>query len=237
MTVASSTEDALLAAICADPADDTVRLVFADFLDEQDDPISSAWATFIRAHSRLVTDTATAGDVPDVLRFGADDWLRQFARRLGVPAISGVRLEGWERGLPSAVTGEFDTVRREWDVLDRVPFRRLHLRGAEDSAVEDFVLWPRLERLTDLDLTGSTLDTWRPRELGERGVWALAACPALAGLERLSFRAASHADRIAELILGSRHLLGLKTLYLDGWPAMSEEWRVRLRARFGLRVV
>lgn len=38
---------AFLAAIIAEPADDTVRLVFADWLDENGE---SRWATFIRSH-------------------------------------------------------------------------------------------------------------------------------------------------------------------------------------------
>src|SRR5262245_21570265 len=40
---------ALLAAVLADPADDTPRLVFADWLDEIGDPADAARAAFIRA--------------------------------------------------------------------------------------------------------------------------------------------------------------------------------------------
>ena len=45
-----STESALLAAIWADPHDDTPRLVYADWLDEHDQP---ARAEFIRAQGRV----------------------------------------------------------------------------------------------------------------------------------------------------------------------------------------
>jgi len=41
-------EDGFLSAIRLTPADDTARLVFADWLDEQDDPICKAKADFIR---------------------------------------------------------------------------------------------------------------------------------------------------------------------------------------------
>src|SRR6185503_5486865 len=45
--------DALLRAICTNPADDTVRLVFADWLDEHPDAVpapgaATQWAAFIR---------------------------------------------------------------------------------------------------------------------------------------------------------------------------------------------
>src|SRR4051812_32723949 len=56
-----SDHDALLAAICATPADDAVRLVYADWLDEHD---QGKRATFIRAgverHRCESADTAVA---------------------------------------------------------------------------------------------------------------------------------------------------------------------------------
>jgi len=48
-----STEAALLAALAADPDDDTVRLVYADFLDEQGTESGTARAEFIRAQIEL----------------------------------------------------------------------------------------------------------------------------------------------------------------------------------------
>lgn len=45
--------DALLRAVAADPADDTPRLVFADFLDEQDNEPDAAWAEYIRLSVKL----------------------------------------------------------------------------------------------------------------------------------------------------------------------------------------
>lgn len=45
-----STEHSLLRAICADPADDTLRLAFADWCDEHGDPLR---AEFIKVQMRL----------------------------------------------------------------------------------------------------------------------------------------------------------------------------------------
>ena len=246
-----SDEDALLAAICADPADDTARLVFADYLQEHGGKVEAAWAMFIRAHVRLGTGTETAGDVPTVQRLGSDYWLKHFVARLGFPAAvrlvssaadpsdlpgSGVTLADWERGFPTALSADYPALRREWAALvDRVPFRRLSVDGIEDEAVEDLVAWPRLERLTALALT--TWDgTLVPRTLGARGVAALAGCPALTGLEELSLSFLDVTDRVADLVLRSRSLRGLRHLTLRTSTAHAEPSgaaRARLCARFG----
>ena len=109
-----SDEEALLAAICADPADDTARLVFADFLQEQGGKVEAAWAMFVRAHVRLGTGVETAGDVPTVQRLGKDYWLTQFAERLGFPVGSGVALADWERGFPNHLSAEYPVARERW---------------------------------------------------------------------------------------------------------------------------
>jgi uncharacterized protein (TIGR02996 family) len=51
-------EDGFLAAIRLEPADDTDRLVFADWLDEQDDCALHQKAAFVRLELRLATDPA-----------------------------------------------------------------------------------------------------------------------------------------------------------------------------------
>lgn len=48
-----STEAALLAAVAADPDDDTARLVYADFLEEKGGESAVARAQFIRAQIEL----------------------------------------------------------------------------------------------------------------------------------------------------------------------------------------
>src|SRR5438067_13718429 len=48
-----STASALLAAIVANPDDDTARLVYADFLEEDGDASETARARFIRAQVEL----------------------------------------------------------------------------------------------------------------------------------------------------------------------------------------
>jgi uncharacterized protein (TIGR02996 family) len=228
-----SDEAAFLHAICADPADDTARLVFADFLQEQGGNVETAWALFIRAHIRLVAGVETSGDVTTVRRLGNDYWQARFAGQLGAPAGAGVALEEWERGFPNGLAAGYMVLKRDWALLvNRVPFRHLRVGGMEDEAVEDLVAWPRLERLTALHLT--TWDgTLVPRALGARAVAALAGCPALAGLKELCLSFPDVTERVADLILKSRYLAELEVLTLRTHENPSERARERLCARFG----
>lgn len=232
-----SDEDALLAAICADPADDTARLVFADFLQERGGAVEGAWAMFIRAHLRLGTGVETAGDIPIVQRLSKDYWLKQFARRLGFPTESGVLLEEWERGFPNKLAADYPVAKERWAALvERVPFRQLRVGGMEDEAVEDLVTWPRLERLTALEL--NTWDgTLVTRTLSQRGVAALAECAALSGLESLEVRFLDVTNRVADLILKSPHLTKLRNLALCTHERASPGACRRLSERFGPNTV
>ena len=49
----TTTDDAFLAAITADPADDGPRLVWADWLDASDDPADRARADLVRTQCAL----------------------------------------------------------------------------------------------------------------------------------------------------------------------------------------
>ena len=241
-----SDEDALLAAICADPADDTARLAFADLLDEHGGQVGAAWARFIRAHIRLGTGTELAGDIPTVMELGSDVWLARFAARLGF--LSGeVTIGEWDRGFPEGLVGPYPSLRARWDeMLTRTPFRHLRVLSVTDEAVEDFVLWPRLERLTALDLTTAdeaSTAIWPPPvpeddgAVTERGVAALTTCPALVDLETLTLDGFPLTDRTAELVLTSRHLKALRRLrfYAPGlWTEQTERAAARLETRFGL---
>ncbi len=214
--------------------------MFADFLQENGGKVEDAWARFIRAHVRLGTGLETAGDVPTVQRFGKDYWLRQFAERLGFSAGSGAGVGEWQRGFPERLTADYPLLRTRWAELpDRIPFRQLGVEGIEDEAVEDLVQWPRLERLTTLELMIWD-STGIERMLSARGVAALATCPALRGLQSLSLAFLEVTERVADLILQSRCLSGVRNLTLrTGAFRNRPSWRVRdrLGARFGPHAV
>ena len=55
------TDEDFLRKILENPADDTTRLVYADWLDEQDDPVSKAKARFLRLTVQLLEQNRTQG--------------------------------------------------------------------------------------------------------------------------------------------------------------------------------
>jgi uncharacterized protein (TIGR02996 family) len=76
-----------LANLLADPADDDTRLVYADWLDEQGDPFSTAKAEFLRATAQLAALTDRKKDKKELekrlqeLAAGLDtDWLAVVSR-------------------------------------------------------------------------------------------------------------------------------------------------------------
>jgi uncharacterized protein (TIGR02996 family) len=87
-----STLTALLAAIIDKPADLTVRLVYADALDESDDPANAARAEFIRAQAALETlptddpsRPAIAGQCRALFAANWIDWWRPVCEAVGLP--------------------------------------------------------------------------------------------------------------------------------------------------------
>ncbi|MCI0702034.1 MAG: TIGR02996 domain-containing protein [Planctomycetia bacterium] len=66
-------EDGFLSAIRLTPADDIARLVFADWLDEQDDPTCKAKADFIRRELRM--DGEDPNQLQQLASFLDRDWL------------------------------------------------------------------------------------------------------------------------------------------------------------------
>jgi uncharacterized protein (TIGR02996 family) len=85
-------EDGFLSAIRQTPADDTARLVFADWLDEQDDPTCKAKADFIRLDLRMA-----ALPEQSLHRARCLNRLQAFASFLGrewLAVVSNPKLEG-----------------------------------------------------------------------------------------------------------------------------------------------
>ncbi|MBM3980677.1 MAG: TIGR02996 domain-containing protein [Planctomycetes bacterium] len=131
-----SDRDALIAAICAQPDEDTPRLAFADWCDEYDEP---ARAAFVRAQVELAR-AAPWEPVAARARWHAPDVLsgRAFAGTL--PAVDGFHV-GWpaapfRRGFgwalhvrAASLWGEFVA-----PLFDRAPVGKLHVwHGALDE--------------------------------------------------------------------------------------------------------
>jgi uncharacterized protein (TIGR02996 family) len=146
-----SVEEAFLRSIIEAPDDDTPRLVFADWLDDHENP---ARAEFIRVQCSL--DNITASDPRRLaLRDREQELLRQYgwvwAEDLGY------QVSGWayRRGFIECVEMGLERPRDEiLAVLQKAPIR--HIRETSQfcdfSAVVDAL--PHLDRLTGLEFWG-----------------------------------------------------------------------------------
>lgn len=232
----TSDHDALFRAICANPEDDTPRLVFADWLEENDEPTR---AEFVRAQvefARLMDDGSDSQAVWEFLK--EQDYVSRPAAKwelidTGIArrrALDSRIAELWqEHGLAwrAELPGHFGLSGMVWDTFHRgFPGRVL---------VSDFeLLAESAERVkavappVDLVCHGLTTDDaqrlidagllpWvRGLELQKAhaaGLRVIGQHPAAAGIRRL----VSHAedgDRIAEVLATSVHWAGLRSLEL-----------------------
>jgi uncharacterized protein (TIGR02996 family) len=149
-------EDEFLKKILEDPADDTTRLVYADWLDEQGDPLSSAKAQFLRLTARMRLPKRPNGDRAKLQKLAAKldtDWLAVVSRlkvercgsRRGERSVDAVRglfslvcEQSWDAMTPT----EDDTVRRcekcreDVHYCDTLLVARRHARQGQCVAVD-----------------------------------------------------------------------------------------------------
>ena len=234
-------EDALLAAICAHPQEDTPRLVFADWLSELGGNVNTGWATLIRNQIRLASGASdeTGELLQRVRMFQSTFWKHRILDRLGLVS-AGISFDSWERGFPTHLAGPHPAVREVWPrVAYRVPIRHLVMRRTDDAAVENLVTWPEIRLLVSLELNTWDGGDWA-RRIGDRAVVALSECPELAALETLTMAHMAITDLAVDAFLASPHLAKVQNLRIwryhrDEPP--SEEARLRLSQRFGADVV
>lgn len=254
-------EQAFLKAICDQPDDDTVRLVYADWLEEQG---RSALGEFIRAEVELAhTPPGTDEDErrravlfarrAELLKGHATAWLepfRPFARK-----------DAFERGFVRTVevpANLFLQNAERWFALTpltRVKFTTCRIwnkvSGVYAWWTEPLLKSPLLSRLTHIDLEGLELtafdmevlaahpDLSRLRELvladneiGSDGATVLANMPQLRGLESLDVRGNHITDRGARALAHSEYLSQLKELRITKNAIRDRNWAV-LESRFG----
>jgi uncharacterized protein (TIGR02996 family) len=238
-------DQALLDEVCAYPADDAPRLVYADWLEETGQPERGE---FIRTQVELARMPADDPRKPDredreweLLLAHGRDWFE---------ALPAWAREGWpvfERGFPDGVSLTATQLLRRGEALTRlIPLQKLHLR-AIGKAVPDVAACPLLGRLTSLDLARNPLGPDDLRALlasphlgalkdlilsqcvlSDEGLQVLAGWPGLASVARLDLTWNYHLtpDGLAAL-LASPHLTGLRSLDL---PQVNAERHVRALA-------
>lgn len=168
-----------LRAICENPEDDTARLVYADWLDENGDPDR---AEFIRLQvavpRRPEEHDERYARAEELRRKHWDEW------RAELPQLSGIAWSSnfWRGFVPSvSVTVGKWLIRQHEQVFSSAPIHSLVLHDAGLATLRAVLEVPEIERLTNLSLLHS-----RVRE----GEWQLLAqCPRLVRLRALRFDA------------------------------------------------
>ena len=204
-------EEALLAAICASPDEDTPRLAFADYLDEQGGEANVARAAFIRIQCELARLPANATEAIAARQTEMDLWAahrREWKQR--IPDIPGINWRGYDRGFLTTIDAEQMSlfVRHANELFAVAPVQNVRILHANPNTTGAIVGLQRLEWLRELDLTGCRVLTdddalllaqspgvcnLRVLRLGgnritEQGAQALARSPFLQNLIRLDLR-------------------------------------------------
>ncbi len=213
--------DAFLETILDEPDDDALRLIYADWLEEQDEP---ARAELVRLQCDLA-----AGAFQGVALARALARERELLARHGKEWSSPLRglVRGCEfrRGFVERVRLDAEGLLRDGEEVFRLaPIRNLELLVAGDQA-ETVADCPLLGRLHGLDLSYPVSNL--------AGLTTLLASPHLTGLRSLRLRTlpggAAHAlfvadnfPRLATLDLGSNNLgaEGLAPLLALPWPEL-----------------
>jgi uncharacterized protein (TIGR02996 family) len=228
-------ESALLKAIIAHPDEDTPRLAYADWLDEnRPDEVPSpaagpsSRAEYIRTQCRLATGAFDSPDYPELLEREQDlsDWLAThdpgpeprlaplYHHDLFASDEWGNFRRGFHETLWFDAFGDSpeETLEELTDALD-VAFRQTPARtlSLEDAMAEEVVLLaghPAFAQLRGLQLDGLIEGD------ENEAVAAVAGSPHAAGLRRLSIDMPVGPEGFRALA-GSRHLRNLESLVID----------------------
>ncbi|MDY3552787.1 TIGR02996 domain-containing protein [Gemmata sp. JC717] len=207
--------DALMAAIAAHPDEDTPRLVFADWLDENADPER---AEFIRAQIAQHQNSDGKGDLPpgelarlaarerELLARNRDRWLQPLHDLNARGRVHG----DFSRGFVNEVVIDAAVFAERGDELWAVsPVSALHLRHLEPAA-ERLADCPHLARVRALNLSGAVAPAALRTLLGS---------PHLAGLRWLSLEPVLFEDDDIEVLADGAALPSLRSFSLSGCPA------------------
>jgi uncharacterized protein (TIGR02996 family) len=195
-------EDAFLRAVLAEPDDDAPRLIYADWLEERNDPRGE----FIRIQCELARIPA---DDPRRKPLRArEQELEGRHRRAWLGRLHSLAyLWGFRRGFAEEVALPAHEFLAHADTFFRAtPVRLARLINA-GRCVADLADSPHLRRLTALHLTDN--------QVGTAGVWLLAGSRHVAGLTTLRLGNNGIDDEGAEALAGSPHLARLTTLNLS----------------------
>jgi uncharacterized protein (TIGR02996 family) len=226
--------DALLAAILAEPDEDTPRLAYADWLDEVGDEVGQARAELIRVQIELarmppgVRNLNLEAREKRLLAIHYKDWLAPLQAE-GEPLRGGEAHGLFRRGFVEVVWMPATWFVTRAEVLfGRVPVRELRVTHAAIEELAAVVASAYFPRLNALDMCN--------RGLGDRVARVLTQRPAVAGLSRLSLRGCGLTDAAAYRLADADFDWPLAELDVTH-NAISAAGLAVLRARFGAEAV
>jgi uncharacterized protein (TIGR02996 family) len=227
---------ALLRDICENPADDGLRLVYADWLEENGQPERAEFIRIQIERARLTPENSRQEELrrrqQELLAGHGPGWLGE------LPRLSGVNwMHFWRGFVAGAHVMRWRFFRTQADALfAATPLQFLYLLAGVAPQTYPLLLHsPYLSRLCGLYLCDNVLTN--------EGARALAECPALANLEILEVRGRFHTfplpsfgDAGAFALADSPHLRRLKRLDVR-WNFLGDRAVEALRRRFGERVL
>lgn len=260
-----SDRDALLAGLLAQPDDDTPRLIYADWLEENGDPDRGE---FIRVEIELARTPPGTGEAErrrcrlldrrtELLRRKSSEWLKPFLPHAREPVF--------ERGfIQSLSVPAYTYLKHAERWLQITPLRRVKFLtcSVSDEAIERFFPWtgllfdsPLFARLQEADLEHCRLSSQdilllsqlpkvnRLKELqlcwnsiDSTGAIALAGMPQLRMLESLNLVGNRISDPGIRAIAQSPYLENLKELRISRNPMKKRSWTM-LELRFGMALL
>ena len=202
---------AFLSTIRTTPDDDTARLVYADFLDEQGSPADAARGEFIRVQIELARLSET-----DPKRLALEDRENELLRAHEAAWLGALprSITGWtfERGFLTELSGEpaafeLDAVR---DAFDRHPITRLRINGLQQfDACKPLIGSSWLGRVRELELSNVSLS--------DSAAGKLLATPGLTNLTALKLTRVSEAVQLGRVLSACPALPNLKRFELAHW--------------------
>lgn len=247
-------ERAFLDAICAQPDDDTARLVYADWLTENGQPNRGE---FIRVEIELVRTPPTTEDDERrrrVLFERRADLLKRYKSVWLAPFLPFAKESSFDRGFVQALEVPADTFLQsaeKWFALTPLTRIKFTSRSIYDPPVAELFATPHLARLEAIDLTSQELvaadierlaehpNLARLRELvltwnavRSEGAKVLAQMPQLHELRALDLRSNGISDPGARALAESPYLAYLVELRMSRNPIRDRSWSA-LEDRFG----
>ena len=246
----TSDGEALLRAVCENPRDDTPRLIYADWLEENGQPERAAFIRFSCEYPNPLLSYPQGRELLERSR-QFDDWEVKWGAEL--PALPGVKWDTvlLERGFTTSVT--FSSAKAFTAHADAVfaaaPVQRLCVKQVTARTSAAVIGSPYLRRLTQLILWGRCgaaggrrfADCPYVSQLEALCLWcgcaddaaeALAACPNFGRLDCLSFSGHALTDRGVTALIDSAHLGSVRRLVLHGTHDLSASVVRRIKKRY-----